>query len=448
MKWPSAVLLFLAAAVALAAVPGAAAYSPAAVAIAASNATSVALLDDGTVWQWGYSGAGTYSATPRKVAIAGVRRIAAGYGHVLALKGDGTVWAWGDNAYGQLGDGTYGASSEPVQASGLRGATAIAAGRDVSLALTADGTVWAWGSNAYGQTGEGSIDFAGTALPVRVEGLEGVAAISAGGSHCMAICTDGTVWAWGDNRHGVLGDGTTESRFAPVRSGIYGVGALSAGDMHSLSAGDTHALAVREDGTVWAWGYNYFGQLGTGGTSLNDQGRYYFGTEADAYSPDLVRGLPAMKSVAAGGAHSVALAANGTVWAWGSNADGQLGTGTAGGSDVTAPIRVEGLSGIIAIDAGLYHTLALRNDGSVWAWGDSEDGQAGIPGASAASPTLVLMPPQVPPSPTPTPIVVATPSPSSEAAGGPAYAPGIAALATAAAAYALLSKKRPPGKSP
>jgi alpha-tubulin suppressor-like RCC1 family protein len=383
----------------------AAAWSPAAVSIAAANDTSVALLDDGTAWQWGYN----VSATPLQVEISGVRQIAAGYGHVLALKGDGTVWAWGSNTQGQLGDGTYQGRALPVRI--LSGVKAIAAGRDHSLALKEDGTVWAWGSNSYGQIGEGSLNYTGSTLPTRVNGLNGILAISSGGAHSLALQNDGTVWAWGENAHGVLGDGTNESRFSPVRSKLTDVKAMDAGE-------SGHGLAVRSDGNVWSWGYDYMGQLGKGGVSMHSLDRLPLGPEADSYNPDIVRGLSSVKAVAAGGSHSVALATDGTVWTWGSNSDGQLGQGSAGGKDLTSPGQVKGLDGITAIAAGRYHTLALKSDGSVWAWGSNSEGQIGNDSIQyAAAPLPVLMSSQVPPTPSPTPVIVVTPPP--EATPGP-----------------------------
>lgn len=383
------------------------AYSPAAVSVSASGSTSVALLDDGTVWQWGTSPGGDWK-TPHQVDISGVRQIAAGSGYVLALKADGSVWGWGSNEHGQLGDGTYRDSAEPVQAD-IKGVAALAAGKDISLALRSDGTVWAWGYNSYGQIGGGSCNVTGSPVPVQVKGLNDIKAIAAGGSHCFALQGDGTVWAWGENAHGILGDGTNEIRFTPVRSKISGI--------KGIDAGTTHALVAKLDGSVWAWGYNYMGQLGDGSVSLHDQSRVSFGPEADDYNPDLVRGVTDVKAVAAGSSHSVALENDGNVYAWGSNSDGQLGQGATCGKDQASPVRVNGLDGVTAVSAGMYHTLALKGDGSVWAWGSNEHGQVGNGSVSStSSPVLVFMSSQIPPPVSPTPVIVtvppATPTPA------------------------------------
>src|SRR5208337_1914046 len=150
------------------------ATSPAAVSIAASNSTSVAVMADGTVWQWGYFYGSVDQATPQKIAISGVKQVAVGDDHVVALMEDGTVWAWGSNSYGQLGDGTYNDSLSPVKVQGLSGVISIAAGKYHSLALKSDGTVWAWGSNNYGQLGEGSLNYPGSPTPVQVGGLASI----------------------------------------------------------------------------------------------------------------------------------------------------------------------------------------------------------------------------------------------------------------------------------
>ena len=186
-------------------------------------------------------------------------KIACGAYHTIALKSDGTVWAWGANQAGQLGDGTHIDNTDiihagiPVQVSSLSGVTAIAGGRDHTAALKSDGTVWAWGYNYYGQLGDGTTTNSYT--PVQVSSLSGVTAIAGGYYHTIALKSDGTVWTWGNNDIGQLGDGTTNNRLTPVQvSGLSGVTAIA--------GGYSHTIALKSGGTVWAWGYNKDGQLG------------------------------------------------------------------------------------------------------------------------------------------------------------------------------------------
>ena len=295
--------------------------------IAASDEHSLALEDDGTLWNWGdnrYGQVGDGTTTDRNVPVqvSGLTRVtalAAGDDHSLAIEGDGTVWAWGWNLYGQLGDGTTTDRNVPVQVSGLTHVIALAAGHGHSLALEADGTVWAWGDNGAGQLGDGTRT--DRHLPVQVSRLTGVTALAAGSYHSLALEADGTVWAWGDNGAGQLGDGTHTDRNAPVQvSGLTGVIALAAGRGHSL--------ALTDDGTVWAWGYNSSGQLGDG-------------THTDRNAPVQVSGLTHVAAVAAGDGHSLALEDDGTVWGWGRNGDGELGDGT--NTDRSVPVQVTGL---------------------------------------------------------------------------------------------------------
>jgi alpha-tubulin suppressor-like RCC1 family protein len=274
--------------------------------------------------------------------------IAAGEYHSLALKNDGTVWAWGDNRYDQLGNGTTIYSSDvPVQvvtsAGGpaLTGCTKIAGGPFHSLALKDDGTVWAWGYNSNGQLGNGTKTDSN--LPVQVvtsvggPALTGITAIAGGGDHSLALKNDGTVWAWGGNYYGELGNGTNTDSNVPVQvSGLTGITAIAGGGGGSL--------ALKNDGTVWAWGYNHQGQLGNG-------------TNTNSNVPVQVAGLSGITKIAGGGSHSLALKNDGTVWAWGYNYYGQLGNGT--NTDSNVPIQVSGLTGVTAIAGGDYHSLAI-----------------------------------------------------------------------------------------
>ena len=333
-------------------------------AIAGGYSHSLTLKNDGTVWAWGDNyygqlgdGTRTYKTTAVQVSGLGeIKAIASGNNNSLALKNDGTMWAWGSNYYGQLGDGTRTDKTTAMQVSGLSGITAIAGGYSHSLALKNDGTVWAWGDNYYGQLGDGIqpyVPYISTA--VQVKGLSGITAIARGYSHSLALKNDGTVWAWGSNVYGQLGDGTVVDRATAVQvSGLSGITAIAGGYLHSL--------ALKNDGTVWAWGSNVYGQLGDG-------------TVVDKATAVQVSGLSGITAIASGYSHSLALREDGTVWAWGNNDNGQLGDGTT--MYATTAVQVSGLSRITAIAGGGLHSLALKNDGTVWAWGNNLRRQLG-----------------------------------------------------------------------
>ncbi|TLZ71770.1 MAG: RCC1 repeat-containing protein, partial [Methanobacteriota archaeon] len=229
------------------------------------------------------------------------------------------------------------------------------------LSNTVSGTVLAWGDNVDGQLGNGTFTTSNT--PVEVSGLTGVTAIAAGGAfnhHSLALKSDGTVWAWGANSAGQLGNGSFTGSNTPVQtSGINGVTAIAGGQLHSL--------ALKSDGTVWAWGFNLDGQLGNGTNTTT----YPYGLD----TPVQVLGLTGVIAIAGGGAHSLALKSDGTVWAWGQNNKGQLGNGSFTGSNT--PVQTSGISGVTAIAGGVSHSLALKSDGTVWAWGYNGGGELG-----------------------------------------------------------------------
>jgi alpha-tubulin suppressor-like RCC1 family protein len=330
-------------------------------AIAAGGDHNLALNSDGSIRAWGLNddgqlgtGTDTSSNIPLPVSEIGlVNSIAVGYRHSLAIKADGTVWAWGYNGNGQLGVRTNTNSSLPLQVGRISQVTAVAAGTSHTLALQSDGTVWAWGLNDDGQLGTG--EQTGSNIPLKISGLMGVIAIAAGGSHSLALKSDGTVWAWGNNSVGELGNGNTDDSNVPLQ-----VNELSG--MTAIAAGIDHSLALKSDGTVWAWGSNFFDQLGN---------------ESTAGVPVQVNGLSQIIVIACGGYHSLALRSDGTVWAWGLNIFGQIGNGNCAPLPSRDPVQVSGLGGITAIAGGKYHSLALKSDGAVWAWGNNDYGQLG-----------------------------------------------------------------------
>ena len=241
------------------------------VTLAGGNNQSLAICsvcDDGFAWGYnGYGQLGDGTTTDRHTSVpinlTNIVAVASGYYHSLGLKSNGTVWAWGNNGWGNLGDGTYNQRLNPVPVTGLTGvATAVAAGYYHSLALKGNGTVWAWGNNGNGQLGNGTTNQ--SPIPVQVSPLTGtVTAVAAGYYHSLALKSDGTVWAWGNNGNGQLGDGTTTQRLSPIQ-----VTALT-GTVIAIACGQFHSLAIKSDGSVWAWGNNGNGQLGDGTSGTN-----------------------------------------------------------------------------------------------------------------------------------------------------------------------------------
>jgi hypothetical protein len=219
------------------------------------------------------------------------------------------------------------------------------------MALKQDGTVWTWGANYHGQLGDGTKT--DRSSPVKVLGLTGVVALAAGDKYSLAVMLDGKVWTWGSNFYGQLGDGTTTDRSSPVQvPGLTGVVAVAAGGGHSL--------ALKSDGSVWAWGFNVLGQLGDG-------------TRIARSSPVQVKGPNGIVAIAAGENHSIAVKSDGSSWAWGWNYAGQLGDGTT--TDRLSPVQGPWLTGVRVVAAGQGNSFALKSEGSLSGWGNNNSGQ-------------------------------------------------------------------------
>jgi alpha-tubulin suppressor-like RCC1 family protein len=229
--------------------------------------------------------------------------------HTCAVLSDGTARCWGLNTNGQLGDGTKTFSDVPVLVDGLSNIVSITAAHSRhTCALLDDRTVWCWGANDFGQLGDGAGDGLDNPTAVQVSGLSNVTQIDTGAHHTCAVREDGTVWCWGSNFEGALGDGTAvQVRETPVQV----VGITTA---VSVAAAYSPSCAVLEDGTAWCWGKNGDGQLGHGGT------------EAFSTVPVQVSGLATVTAVTAGEGHACALLEDTSAWCWGDNSDSQLGT--------------------------------------------------------------------------------------------------------------------------
>ena len=311
---------------------------------------------------------------------AGAAELAAGWTHSVAVR-DGQVWTWGDNAYGQLGQPDAGRALSPRPVSGLEGVTAVSAAWH-TLAVTSDGQVYAWGRNDTGQLGNGRFGIGEKSYePARVEGLEDIVAVAAGWDHSLALARDGKVYAWGCRSHGQLGDGVHETGASVAQP--QAVPALT--DVKRVAAGGQHSLALRKDGTVYAWGGNWNGQLGNGKVGKKS----HSAVPQPVVGPDGKGVLTGIVDIAAGGLHSVAVASDGTVYAWGYNGTGQVPEGGRGGfwetkgkRDVGVPTAAlangrpaKTFNGGAAVAAGYESTYVLDKEGRVHAAGWSMYGE-------------------------------------------------------------------------
>ncbi len=313
---------------------------------------ALAMTSSGTVYAWGWNrkgqvgnGSTAYTVTKPVPVLTGAIDIGAGHYSSFAVKSDGSVWGWGQNASGQIGTGTSAAHVRtPTKIEGLDGISVVdvAGGRDHVLALSDAGSVYAWGSNEFGQLGNGTL--VSTATPVLVSSLSNVTSIFAGRDHSLAVKADGTVWTWGFNRNGELGDGTTTKRKVPVEVRRANGNPLTG--IVQVTAGANHSLALRFDGAVFSWGSNDHGQLGDG----------TFTTRLRAVK---VAALTDVEDVAGGRQNSIAVTTAGDVYTWGENVYGQLGDGTTSTTGRNTPGKVTTLSNVSVVGLGRDYGMAI-----------------------------------------------------------------------------------------
>jgi alpha-tubulin suppressor-like RCC1 family protein len=305
--------------------------------------------------------------------------IAAGESFSLVLGATGTSMGFGNNRYGQLANTMNNNSdtANPVPSGiGPSGMIAVATGDNYGVGLTSQGEVWTFGNNFYGQLGRAANLSTNVPNPVstRIDGFNHVTAVSAGHFHTLALRSDGTVWGFGTNISGVLGSAIDVGAVSTTPVQIPGLSNVIA-----IAAGFTHSLVLRADGKVLAFGANQYGEVGKPANS-----------DANP-TPTVVGGLSGVTAIAAGAFFSLALRGDGTVWGFGLNSLGQLGTTTNSGTSTPnpTPLQADVLSGIIAISGHGFHGLALKGGGTgtVFAWGKNQWGQLGKAANLVANPT-------------------------------------------------------------
>lgn len=380
--------------------------TPRVVEVGVGGAMGTARKEDGTVWGWGRSnflnnvlGNGdtpvAYGTMVRAMntngsLFNGVVQISSGVQHTLALKGDGTLWAWGDNSEGSIGIGTVGGTAPyPAQVrdsagNAFVGVAAVSGGWRFSLALKADGSAWGWGYALGGRLGNNNDpNVVGSQQrfpnPVAVlapsgSQLSGVTQIVGSSDNGMARRNDGTVWIWGSDQQGQMGNGPGFSGALVAQRLNDSLGAAISG-VRQVTLGYFHAAVLLNDGTAMAWGNNSAGQLG--------DGTFGFNRESPVFVKDAAGNLfGGIASVRAGAACTVFLRNDGTVWVVGGNSRGELARSTAA-TAVASPVQVlfadgSPLTGVTQIAIFDSTVIVLRNDGTVWGWGDNADGELGF----------------------------------------------------------------------
>ncbi|MDQ0647255.1 alpha-tubulin suppressor-like RCC1 family protein [Microbacterium natoriense] len=342
--------------------------------VAAGVDHTLAIGSDQNTYAWGFNSRGqlgtgnnTTSNLPVLVhAPAGVTftQVSAGAGHSLALGSDGNAYAWGNNESGQLGDGGTTNTVTPVRVSTPAGLTFthLEAGDQHSLALGFDGKAYAWGDNRYGQLGDGSR--VNTSVPVQTNTPAGVSVtrIGGGSTHSLALGSDGNAYGWGDNFFGQLGTGTNDSTDLPVR--VLSPPGVS---FTQFSLGSSYTMAVGSDGNTYGWGRNAFGQQGNG--TLDNSN---VPTLVSAPTGVTFTHVSADKS-----SSTLAIGSDGNTYAWGSNFFGQLGNGTHTDSSIPVMVHVPDRLGFTQLSGGAGMSMALGDDGNTYAWGFNGGGQLG-----------------------------------------------------------------------
>ncbi len=394
--------------------------------IVAGDNHTVGIAEDGSLWSWGKNGkgqlgdgtkidknipvrvqktgttAGTFVANTTKWKV-----VVAGSYHTVAIDIDGHLWSWGGNDSGQLGDGTKIAKSTPVRVRQV-GETAeafidntmkwnaVAAGDNHTVGIAEDGSLWSWGKNGKGQLGDGTkiakstpvrVQKTGTTEEPLVDNITKWKVVAAGSYRTVGIAEDGSLWSWGKNDNGELGDGTTTNKSIPVqvqKKTEEGGFVDNTTKWKAVSTGDNHTVGIDSDGNMWSWGLNDYGQLGDG-TKTNKSIPVPVRVQKTGTTEEpLVDNITKWKVVAAGARHTAAIDSDENLWSWGKNDNGELGDGTTTNKSIPVRVQQAGTEPFVdnttkwkVVSVGDNHTVGIDSDENLWSWGANNSGQLG-----------------------------------------------------------------------
>jgi len=326
----------------------------------------------GNLWTWGFNPAGQLgdnTAVSKSSPIQTIARgsnwkqVSCGYYHLATIKTDGTLWIWGFNNFGQLGDNTQGSGLVNSKSSPIQTITfgtnwkQAACGKYFTAGIKTDGTLWYWGNNAQGNIGDNTVVHKSSPVQTIAFG-NNWKQVACGGNHTAAIKTDGTLWCCGYNTNGELGDNTITNRSSPVQTVTF------SNSWQQISCGQNHTAAIKTDGTLWCWGLNTFGRLGDNTTTSRSSPvqTVAFGTN--------------WKQVSCGYKHTAGIKTDGTLWLWGSNSSGQLGDNTI--TNRSSPVQATTFgSNWKQVSGGADYTGSIKSDGTLWCWGSNVYGRFG-----------------------------------------------------------------------
>jgi alpha-tubulin suppressor-like RCC1 family protein len=325
------------------------------------------LFRDGTLWTWGLGTSGqlgtndvTNRSTPVTTFAGGTnwKQVSGGFTHTAAIKTDGTLWTWGNAIFGQLGTNDTTARSTPVTTfAGGTNWKQVGSGGPHTEAIKTDGTLWTWGAGTSGQLGTNDVTNRSTPVTTFAGGTNWKQ-VSGGNAHIAAIKTDGTLWTWGAGNFGRLGNASTTNVSTPVTTFAGGT------NWKQVSSGVLHTAAIKTDGTLWTWGLGIFGHLGTNDVTNRS-------TPVTTFA-----GGTNWKQVSSGVLHTAAIKTDGTLWTWGQGTYGRLGNAST--TNVSTPVTTfAGGTNWKQVSSGGYHTAAIKTDGTLWTWGGNDYGDLG-----------------------------------------------------------------------